>query len=175
MVSTLSLVSQTPAWQPAPGHITLPIWPQRRTRNCACGSTRAGRGRHHDGQGQSHRRQAAHPAGQCLHADDHPLQAREGEWRNACGCRVSRRRISHPGHRSRRDRGMRLAEFGGNHLRAAQISRPRLRSLSQVLSCVTGRAARGRHCAPKSHRMGHRLRSAWACWDSQPAVISRLP
>ena len=27
MVSTLSLVSQTPAWQPAPGQITLPIWP----------------------------------------------------------------------------------------------------------------------------------------------------
>jgi acetyl esterase/lipase len=27
MFSTLSLVSQTPAWQPAPGQITLPIWP----------------------------------------------------------------------------------------------------------------------------------------------------
>jgi acetyl esterase/lipase len=39
MVSTLSLVSQTPAWQPAPGHITMPIWPQGAPDTAAAAAT----------------------------------------------------------------------------------------------------------------------------------------
>jgi acetyl esterase/lipase len=39
MLCAVSLFSQQPAWQPAPGHVTLPIWPHGAPGTAAAGAT----------------------------------------------------------------------------------------------------------------------------------------
>ena len=167
-----TVMAQPSGWPPSSDHLTLPIWPG--VAPGAPGKS-AARGRHDHGKGRN--LIAGRPvdsARQRRHADDHPLQSQRQALRRRRGC-VSRRRLQDSGHRSGRHGGLRLAELGRRDLRAAEVSRARHGTLSQVCGGFAGCAARRWGWCGSMQPSGASIPSALASWVSRRAGICRRP
>ena len=165
-VLSVSLFGQKPAWQPAPGHLTLELWPHR-----APGAQSIA-GAEIDTTTAKDRLVAGKPVirlGNVSTPDAYGLLAKGKEHRRR-DRRLPGRRISHFSHRSRGHRGLRLAELGRHHVRSGQIPSARLGALSQIIGRVAGCSAGTRNGPSRTPQSGTLIRRESECSDSPPEL-----
>ena len=103
----ITLLAQKPAWEPAPGHSQLPIWPHGAPGSGS--NPGPGAAAEVDTTTAKDNLIAGKPLirlGNVSTPTITRLQGRRGLGRRARCRGLSRRRLSHPGHRSGRHRGM---------------------------------------------------------------------
>jgi hypothetical protein len=134
MLCAASLFSQTPAWQPAPGHVTLPIWPQGVPGTAAAGATAPAEV---DTTTAKDNLIAGKPLIRLGNISTPTMTLYKPAKANGATPAV----VVFPGG------GYRILAID---LEGTEVPRPRLGPLSQIVGCLAGRAARGRPGAPKS-------------------------
>ena len=169
------LLAQKPVWQPSPGHSQVPIWPGAVPDPQPTSGPESRRG-HAEGISTKHR-QAGDGHQQRHAADDDGLLA-QGKQHRRSGRRVSGWRLPEPGHRSRRDRRLRLAGSARDHLCALEVpdhqhrTLPEVRTLPRVAHGSGRRAKNGRPGPLPCGRACTSIRTRSASWVSRRVVIS---
>src|SRR5579864_17910 len=140
-----------------------------------CAACRGAGGRQDDGEGVPRCRQAGSGGEQRVAAYDDGLFANWKEY-GRCRRRISGRGVPGPGYRPGRHRGLRLADFQGDHLCAVEVPGAGERRLFQIgavskirtLSRITDgvrRCAEDAGAAPHARGgLAHRSTQDWSAW-----------
>ena len=134
-----SLFAQRPAWQPAPGHLTLPLWPSGAPGAPPNPLPEV------DTTTAKDNLIAGKPLIRLGNVSTPTLTLYTPRVNNT-GAAV----VVFPGG------GYRILAIRWHHLRPGEIPRARLRALPEVFGCIAGCAARSGDCARACRRVAHR-------------------